>query len=62
MASVLKFYSDGPSLNPAKVNSFSVELFLKRTKRLQSRPIISNSSRPIISNSSRPIISNSNPV
>ena len=32
MVSVLIFYSDDPSSNPAEVNSFYSVLFLKRTK------------------------------
>ena len=32
MVSVLAFYSDDPSLNPAEVYNFSVKLLLKRTK------------------------------
>ena len=32
MVSVLAFYSDNPSSNPAEVYNFSVKLLLKRTK------------------------------
>ena len=32
MVSVLTFYSDDPSSNPAEVYNFSVKLLLKRTK------------------------------
>ena len=32
MVSVLAFYSDDPSSNPAEVYNFSVKLLLKRTK------------------------------
>ena len=32
VVSVLAFYSDDPSLNPAEVYNFSVKLLLKRTK------------------------------
>ena len=32
MVSVLAFYSDDPSLNPAEVYNFSVKLLLKITK------------------------------
>ena len=32
VVSVLAFYSDGPSSNPAEVYNFSVKLLFKRTK------------------------------
>ena len=32
VVSVLAFYSDNPSSNPAEVYNFSVKLLLKRTK------------------------------
>ena len=32
VVSVLAFYSNNPSSNPAEVYNFSVKLFLKRTK------------------------------
>ena len=38
MVSVLTFYSDDPSSNPAEVNNFSVKLLLKRTKINEKRP------------------------
>ena len=33
VVSVLTFYSDDPSLNPAEDDNFSVKLYLKRTKK-----------------------------
>ena len=38
VVSVLAFYSDNPSSNPAEVYNFSVKLFLKRTKINKKRP------------------------
>ena len=38
MVSVLAFYSDDPSSNPAEVYNFSVKLLLKRTKINKKRP------------------------
>ena len=38
MVSVLAFYSDNPSSNPAEVHNFSVKLLLKRTKINKKRP------------------------
>ena len=38
MVSVLAFYSDNPSSNPAEVYNFSVKLLLKRTKINKKRP------------------------
>ena len=38
MVSVLPFYSDDPSSNPAEVFNFSVKLLLKRTKINKKRP------------------------
>ena len=36
--SVLAFYSDDPSSNPAEVYNFSVKFLLKRTKINKKRP------------------------
>ena len=38
VVSVLAFYSDDPSSNPAEVFNFSVKLLLKRTKINKKRP------------------------
>ena len=38
VVSVLAFYSDDPSSNPAEVYNFSVKLLLKRTKIYKKRP------------------------
>ena len=38
VVSVLAFYSDDPSSNPAEVYNFSVKLLLKRTKINKKRP------------------------
>ena len=39
VVSVLAFYSDNPSSNPAEVYNFSVKLLLKRTKiKTKKRP------------------------
>ena len=38
VVSVLAFYSDNPSSNPAEVYNFSVKLLLKRTKINKKRP------------------------
>ena len=39
VVSVLAFYSDNPSLNPAEICDFSVKLSLKRTKINKKRPV-----------------------
>ena len=38
VVSMLAFYSDDPSSNPAEVYNFSVKLLLKRTKINKKRP------------------------
>ena len=38
VVSVLAFYSDNPSSNPAEVYNFSVKLLLKRMKINKKRP------------------------
>ena len=38
VVSVLAFYSDDPSSNPAEVYNFSVKLLLKRMKKKKQRP------------------------
>ena len=42
VVSVLAFYSDNPSSNPAEVYNFSVILLLKRTKINKKRPGLAN--------------------
>ena len=42
VVSVLAFYSDDPSSNPAEVYNFSVILLLKRTKINKKRPGLAN--------------------
>ena len=42
MVSMLAFYSDDPSSNPAEVYNFSVKLLLKSTKINKKRPGLAN--------------------
>ena len=48
VVSVLAFYSDNPSSNPAEVYNFSVILLLKRTKINKKRPGLANFLKKIV--------------
>ena len=38
VVSMLAFYSDDPSWNPAEIHNFTLKLYLKRTKINKKRP------------------------
>ena len=48
MVSVLAFYSDNPSSNPAEVYNFSVKLLLKRTKINKKRPGLAHFKKKVL--------------
>ena len=48
MVSVLAFYSDDPSSNPAEVYNFSVKLLLKRTKINKKRPGLAHFKKKVL--------------
>ena len=50
VVSVLAFYSDDPSSNPAEVYNFSVKLLLKRTKINKKRPGLTHFFKKITAN------------
>ena len=48
MVSVLAFYSDDPSSNPAEVYHFSIKLLLKRANIYKKRPQLAPFKKPFI--------------
>ena len=55
VVSVLAFYSDNPSLNPADVYKFYVKLELRRTKANKKRPALPPPPKKIVKTSSKSI-------